>query len=243
VGAFLEGYIAPVDYSSPGGDHGHRGHRNKSKKPNVGGGHDDVETGEGGEEEVGGDENKAKGAGCDGRMFRKKQQDEPASPDICGVRNYASHPLWYGLFFSVWNAAVREGDGPRVIRNWRIALLIFRAWGRHKYCVEQITQQAAINGAESERVAQMLTWCRFWNGKGLPGCNISLDLHCEFCNKIVKHEIRRLGANLMIKGDIREGMPKWHTNSLKYAARLIATNPSTSVAATQTRSTRRGSLV
>jgi hypothetical protein len=33
-----------------------------------------------------------------------------------------------------------------------------------------------------------------------------LDLHCEFCNKIVKHEIRRLGANFLVKGEIREGI-------------------------------------
>jgi hypothetical protein len=205
VGIFLNKHIAPGSYASPGSDHGNQGHRKRSnKKPNDGG--DDVADEEGEESGVVGDEDKGKGAGCDGRMFRKKQNDAPESPDIDGIRNYASNLLWYGLFFRVWDDSVHEGDGPRVIRNWRIALLLFRAWGRHKYCVEQIMQQAAINGAESERVAQMLTWCRFWNGTGCPGCNISLDLHCEFCNKIVKHEIRRLGANFLVKGEIREGI-------------------------------------
>ena len=44
-------------------------------------------------------------------------------------------------------------------------------------------------------LAQQLKWSRFVNMKGLPGHNISCDLHNEHLNRLLKVAIEGLGAN------------------------------------------------
>jgi hypothetical protein len=190
---FMRSYVRPGDLRQPGARH-----ENRVK------GRLDSEN----DEDMDDDHDLAKG--CDGKIFARRQKAAELDKAVTGVRNYQSNVMWYGLFLEVWNDAVHQGDGDRVIRNWKVALLIFRTWGRHKYAHEAFLQQADMLGMESERVAEMMKWSRFWNGKGKRGCCISLDLHIEHLNKIVKEEIRHLGANFMENGSdgkqIRTGL-------------------------------------
>ena len=43
--------------------------------------------------------------------------------------------------------------------------------------------------------AEQLIWSRFVNTSGVRGRNISLDLHLEHLNQVVKNTIQGLGAN------------------------------------------------
>ena len=54
-------------------------------------------------------------------------------------------------------------------------------------------------------LAEQLKWSRFVNTGGLPGHNISCDLHNEHLNRLVKIEIEGLGANKSKKVITRSG--------------------------------------
>lgn len=51
----------------------------------------------------------------------------------------------------------------------------------------------------SPHLAEQLMWSRFVNVHGLPGHNISCDLHMEHLNCLVKIAIEGLGANKSMK--------------------------------------------
>ena len=54
-------------------------------------------------------------------------------------------------------------------------------------------------------LAEQLKWSRFVNVHGLPGHNISCDLHIEHLNRLAKTAISGLGANKSEKAIIRAG--------------------------------------
>ena len=116
------------------------------------------------------------------------------SPD--GVFNYASAVLNDGLLLLEIRDAIREGDGPRVIRCWKFMLLHWRHAKHTKYSLEALHLLSAVNATATKRIAHELTWCRFINTRGVPGGNIPVDLFMEHLNRTLKDYLLGLGANV-----------------------------------------------
>lgn len=116
-----------------------------------------------------------------------------------GVENgtaydYAREVMSLGLFYLNLKDTSREGDGDRNI-NWKYKMLLFKASGRTNYSIEALTILTQYYLLLPPNLAEQLKWSRFVNTRGLPGHNISCDLHNEHLNKAVKVAIEGLGAN------------------------------------------------
>ena len=74
-------------------------------------------------------------------------------------------------------------------------LLLFKATGRKNCAIEAFTLLSQYHITLTSNLAEQLKWSRFINVHGLPGHNISCDLHMEHLNKLVKVSIEGLGAN------------------------------------------------
>lgn len=110
-----------------------------------------------------------------------------------------------GLLYLDFKDAVREGDGERVLLDWKYLFLLFKASGRKNYAIEAITLLTQYHITLPPNLAEQLKWSRFINVHGLPGHNISCDLHMEHINRLVKVSIEGLGANKSEKAITRVG--------------------------------------
>lgn len=134
------------------------------------------------------------------------QSKPPSSKDTCtdDVFNYNSALLSEGLFFLNYLDAVSEGDGARIIRQYKYLMLLCKADDPHstKYALESLYQLLLANGL-SEKEAEMLVWNRGVNNHGGRGLNIPHDLEVEHSNNYVKQGIGNLGVNLNEKSVTR----------------------------------------
>ncbi len=74
-------------------------------------------------------------------------------------------------------------------------LILFKATGRKNYAIEALTLLSQYHILLPCNLVEQLKWSRFVNVRGLPGHNISCDLHMEHLNRLVKVSIEGLGAN------------------------------------------------
>ena len=74
-------------------------------------------------------------------------------------------------------------------------LLLFRATGRKNYAIEAFTLLSQYHTTLPSNLAEQLKWSYFIHVHGLPGHNISCDLHMGHLNKLVMVSIEGLGAN------------------------------------------------
>lgn len=122
------------------------------------------------------------------------------------VYDYACEVLSLGLLVMDFKDAVREGDGKIVVSLlWKYMMLLFKASGRKNYAIEALTLLSQYELLLPPNVAEQLQWSRFINVRGLPGHNISCDLHMEHINRLVKVAIDGLGANKSKKAIKRAG--------------------------------------
>ncbi len=108
---------------------------------------------------------------------------------------YACELLTLGLVIFDFKDAIREGDGDQVLLLWKYMLILFKATGRKNYAIEALTLLSQYHILLPCNLAEQLKWSRFINVRGLPGHNISCDLHMEHLNRLVKVSIEGLGAN------------------------------------------------
>lgn len=118
------------------------------------------------------------------------------APD--GVFNCGSAVLNDGLLLLELRDAIREGDGPRVIRCWKFLLLYWRQANHTKYSLEALHLTAAINATATQRLSEELTWCRFVNIRGKARANIPVDLFMEHLNRTLKDYLLGLGQNRLL---------------------------------------------
>ena len=133
----------------------------------------------------------------------EEEEEEKSDGNIDKVFIYAMELLSYGLLYNEYSDAVREGDGMRVLRCWRYFMLIFKAHQRQNYSIEALHLLCQYHFFLTERQRQQLLWSRFVNAHGLPGRNISLDLHMEHLNRVCKVAVANLGANKTPEGTQR----------------------------------------
>lgn len=136
--------------------------------------------------------------------FKTASPQDSASHDQDGtVYDYAREVMTLGLFFLELKDAVREGDGERDLLLRKYLMLLFKASGRTNYSIETLTMLTQYHILLPPNLAEQLKWSRFVNTSGLPGHNISCDLHNEHLNRAVKVAIEGLGANKSKKGITR----------------------------------------
>ena len=115
---------------------------------------------------------------------------------------YAKEVLSLGLMYMEFQDAIREGDGQRVLRCWKYMLLLCKASNRRNYALEGLNLLFQYYNYLSPRAEQLL-YSRFINVHGLPGRNISCDLHMEHLNRVVKTCIQHLGPNKLESAIVR----------------------------------------
>ena len=108
---------------------------------------------------------------------------------------YSNEVLSLGLLWHAFSDSIREGDGDRVLRYWKLFLIVFKAQHHTNYCKEAIVLLSQYHCLLSKRKAAQLKWCRFVNTKGRKGCNVSCDLHLEHLNRRLKGMITGLSSN------------------------------------------------
>lgn len=126
-----------------------------------------------------------------------------------GILNYASAVLDDGLLLFEFKDAIREGDGDRVLRCWKILLLYFHAAGHKNYFKEAVCLQALVKAAATTRVAMQIKQSRFINSSGKKGGNIPIDLHCEHYIQQLKDMVLPLGAITRCQCNIRIYPTMW----------------------------------
>lgn len=134
------------------------------------------------------------------------QEEEKRSPVESGLSsdksetddrfNYACVRLGLGLLLRNFDDSIKEGDGERILRCWKIALLIYRAYGHTKYALASFLLQASTKATLTARNAHCLVWNRTVNNKGGLGRNIPLDLRLEHINNLTKGMLKHLGVNI-----------------------------------------------
>ena len=124
------------------------------------------------------------------------QSTEPIHLDD-DMFNYQCSLLQHGLLYLNFRDAVAEGDGDRIIRNWKFLLLHFREKSSHsKYALEALHLLFQVNSILTQRQAHQLVWNRSVNNKGGHGHNVPLDLDLEHDNNYIKVACKKLGRNL-----------------------------------------------
>ena len=126
------------------------------------------------------------------------------STEADDMLNYNCALLCEGLFFMNFLDAVSEGDGERLIRQYKYLMLLCKADGSHstKYALESLYQLLLVHGL-SEKEAEKLIWNRGVNNHGGPGKNIPHDLEVEHSNNYIKQGIGNLGVNVNEKAVTR----------------------------------------
>ncbi len=101
------------------------------------------------------------------------------------------------LFFNFLDA-IKEGDGMRLMRQYKYYMLYCKADDPHstKYSLECLYQFFLAYALLSPRDSERFTWNRFVNNHDKKGTNIPLDEATEHSNNFVKQGIKNLGPNL-----------------------------------------------
>lgn len=101
------------------------------------------------------------------------------------------------LFFNFLDA-IKEGDGMRLMRQYKYFMLYCKADDPHstKYSLECLYQFFLAYSLLSPRDSERFIWNRFVNNQGKKGTNIPLDEATEHSNNFVKQSIKNLGPNL-----------------------------------------------
>ena len=119
------------------------------------------------------------------------------------VLAYARELISLSLLFAEFRDAIREGDGLRILRCWRVFLPIFKATNRTNYSIEALTMLAQYHFLFTERLKKQLLWSRTVNTSGRPGKNIPCDLHMEHLNRECKQAMGTLGPNISRENSVR----------------------------------------
>ena len=115
-----------------------------------------------------------------------------STPPDDGVQFYAVEVLSLSLIWHGFHDAIREGDGERIMRYWKLLLILFKASNKYNYAKEAVTVLMQCKYSFSERQRHQLLWSRCVNTKGCIGGNIPCDLHMEHLNRRLKTMLRNV---------------------------------------------------
>lgn len=111
---------------------------------------------------------------------------------------WTMHQLCWMILLFEFKDAIREGDGDKILRCWKVLLMHYRSANHTNYASEAFHFIAQVRVTASPRVAAQLLWSRVVNAKGKEGHNITVDMHMEHLNHTVKEYIyiAEVGANV-----------------------------------------------
>ena len=109
-------------------------------------------------------------------------------------------PSWWTIFFMNFLDAVSEGNGQRIMRQYKYLMLLCKADDPHStnYALESLYQLLLVNGL-SQKESEIFVWNRTVNNHGGLGNNIPHDLEVEHSNNFNKQGYCNIGANLSEK--------------------------------------------
>ena len=119
--------------------------------------------------------------------------------------NYNTALLADGFLFLNFLDAICEGDGERIMRQYKYIMLYCRQDGCHssKYALECLYQFFLTHALLSKRDSEQFKWNRTVNNSCKSGKNIPLDLDVQHSNNFLKQAIRNLGPNVSEKAVTR----------------------------------------
>ena len=117
------------------------------------------------------------------------------------VFNYNCSLLTDSFLFFNFLDSIKEGDGERILRQYKYIMLYCKADGAHstKYSLECLYQFFLVYAVLSPRDSERFTWNRSVNNTGTKGGNIPLDEDTEHSNNFTKQGIKNLGPNVTEK--------------------------------------------
>ena len=132
--------------------------------------------------------------------------DGPSEND--DMFNYQCSVLEYLMLWRNFTDVISEGDGPRILRCWKLFLLYLRVDGAssRKYCLEGLYLLFQVKCILSPCEAYRLVWNRSVKRKNGLGGNIPIDLAMEHYIRIVKLIKRKLGPNQTKKNTLQRYM-------------------------------------
>ena len=116
---------------------------------------------------------------------------EEENPDR--VNSYASNLLKFCLLRRVNVTAIRCGDGDRVIRHWKYAMLLCDSAHKTKYRLESFLFLAAVLALYTPRHSEQVVWNRFIRLSGGKGKSLDGDYVMELMNKYAKSRVKLVG--------------------------------------------------
>lgn len=134
-----------------------------------------------------------------------KASDKTGSKCSDQVNLYAMEVLTLGLLWHGFHDASREGDGERILRYWKVLLVLFKSSRNYNYAKDAVNLILSHKYLLSERKAAQLLWSRTVNTRGREGCNIPMDLHMEHLNRTLKSILSNVGANITAKNVVKAG--------------------------------------
>lgn len=121
-----------------------------------------------------------------------------------GIKAYAKSLLSLSLLWAEFEDAMREGDGPRLMRCWKFLLFLFKDAQRKNYAIEGFNLLAS-HALLSPRQKKQLVWSRFVNYSGKPATNKAADLHMEHINRETKAALGNQRSNITPRAVARAG--------------------------------------
>lgn len=126
----------------------------------------------------------------------KKKKKKTVDKFHDGKYEYVCHLIWRGMNDMARHDAVKENDGPRMIRHWKFDMFEFFQKNHPKYFIFGHHLLLNLAGATSQRLQHSLLWERTVNVSGGRRKNIPKDLHCEHLNREYKQNSRTAGGQL-----------------------------------------------
>ncbi|XP_030839935.1 uncharacterized protein LOC100893656 [Strongylocentrotus purpuratus] len=135
-----------------------------------------------------------------------KQDETLQEPWYCGetctlgaenddpVLNHTKALMYEGLCHLVRREAVREGDGPAMIDDWKADMLHFHEKSHLKYLINGHYLLACVGGFADPQLQISYMWNRVANATGKPGGNIGLDQTNDYVSLDYKEMLETAGG-------------------------------------------------
>ena len=109
-----------------------------------------------------------------GPLERKETSDKDDS-----IYNYSRNALALRLLAKDFVDARKDGDGPRIIRLYKVLFLFFKLESRHKYSFYSLFTLAQVHYLLPPKLAYELVWNRTNNSQGKIDSNVENDRTVE----------------------------------------------------------------
>ena len=142
--------------------------------------------------------------------------DLPPSSSEDRIFNYGLQVIQLGVFLMQMDDTEREGDGERMMRNWKLLMLFNRSRKRgKKYAFEAMRLITNCRALYTPKMAHRIIHGMFVNPKGGEGNNYANDLKQEHIVKDHKVTLHDLRGNKTLKAVTR-------STSTSYSQQVIA---------------------